>query len=772
MNSVEINLPVIALRGMTILPYMVIHFDVSRKKSVKSIEYAMKNGQKIFLVSQKSQDTVDPAREDIYDYGTVCLIKQIVKMPGGLIRVVVSGLTRARLLNFTQEEEMLAGNISEPIEEDESAMSDIEKAAPIGMLKALMEQYYEETGRNHGDNITRLKAITNLDELIYTALADMTTECDERQPVLNMDSMEDRYNAVCDMAYSEINIAKLKVKLTEKMRQRVDKNQKDYILREQIHVIREELGEENYEQEADEYRQRVQDLNASAEVKNKIYKEISRYESSSGSSSEAAVIRTYIDTMLELPWNNMTDDNYDIENAAKILNRDHYGLKDVKERILEFLAVRSLTGKGESPVICLVGPPGTGKTSIARSVAEAVGRKYVRVCLGGVRDEAEIRGHRKTYIGAMPGRIITGLIQAESGNPLMLLDEIDKVGNDARGDTASALLEVLDSAQNSAFRDHYIEVPVDLSQVLFIATANDTGTIPKPLLDRMEIIELNSYTQVEKFHIAKEHLVAKQLKKNGLKKSQVSLSDSALNAIIEGYTREAGVRELERKIGAVCRKAAVKIVSGEKTTHRISSKNIEDYLGVRKYEDETPERKNRTGIVHGLAWTSVGGTLLDIEAVTMKGKGNLNLTGSLGDVMKESAQVAFGYVKANAEKYKIKSDIFEKTDISVHAPEGAVPKDGPSAGVTMTLAMISALSGRKVKADVAMTGEMTLHGDVLPIGGLKEKLLAAQKSGMKTVIVPEKNRKDVSETDPEITQNLEIVYAKKFDDVADHALCE
>ncbi len=769
MSNMVANLPIIALRGMTILPYMVIHFDVSRKKSIKSVEYAMKNGQKIFLVTQKSVDIVKPTRDEVCDVGTVCEIKQIVRMPGGLVRVLVKGLERAVLEDFTSEEDMLAGNVR-VTPNTEFSVPDNERDARISLLKEMMKRYYMETGRNQGENISRVSAISSLDEIVYTSLSECTTEYMERQEVLDMDDILMRFDEVCDIVCSEIEIEELKKSLSEEVRKRVDRNQREYILHEQIHAIREELGEEDVEDEIDEFRKAVDGLDASDAVKDKIRREIKRYDSMSGSSSEASVIRSYIETMLELPWNKKSDDSYDLKRVQKVLDDDHYGLKKVKERMVEFLAVRALNGKGESPIVCLVGPPGTGKTSIASSVASALDRKYVRICLGGVRDEAEIRGHRRTYVGAMPGRIVEGLKNAGTGNPLMLLDEIDKVGTDSRGDTASALLEVLDSAQNSAFRDHYIEAPIDLSDVLFIATANDTGTIPKPLLDRMEIIELNSYTSNEKFHIASEHLVHKQLEKNGLTPGQVSFTDNALKEIIEKYTKEAGVRELERQIGAACRKAARKIVEGDKKPHKIGVRNLPEYLGAPKYDMEDKPKSDAVGVVKGLAWTSVGGTTLDVEAVVMKGKGNLVLTGKLGEVMKESAQVALGYIRSVASGYGIKDEVFEKNDIHLHVPEGAVPKDGPSAGITITLAMLSALTGRKVSHDTAMTGEMTLHGQVLPIGGLKEKLLAASTVGMKNVLIPEKNRRDLAEIEPEITETLNICPVRTMKDVVKAAL--
>ncbi len=769
MSDTVANLPIIALRGMTILPYMVIHFDVSRKKSIKSVEYAMKNGQKLFLVTQKSVDIVKPTRDEVCDVGTVCEIKQLVKMPGGLVRVLVRGLERAVLKDFTVDDDMLAGDVV-VTPNTEYTLPDSERDARISLLKEMMNRYYMETGRNQGENIARVNAISGLDEIVYTSLWECTTEYTERQDVLDMEDILMRFDEVCDIVCSEIEIVELKKNLSEEVRRRVDKNQKEYILHEQIHAIREELGEEDIEEETDEFRKAVDELDASDAVKDKIRREIKRYDSVSGSSSEAAVIRTYIETMLELPWNKRTEDNYDLKGVQKTLDDDHYGLKKVKERMVEFLAVRALNGKGESPIVCLVGPPGTGKTSIAASVARALNRRYVRVCLGGVRDEAEIRGHRKTYVGAMPGRIVDGLKNAGAANPLMLLDEIDKVGTDSRGDTASALLEVLDSAQNSAFRDHYIETPIDLSDVLFIATANDTSTIPKPLLDRMELIELNSYTAVEKFHIASEHLVHKQLEKNGLTHSQVSFTDDAIRKIIEKYTKEAGVRELERQIGAACRKAARFIVEGTKMSHKITVRNLSEYLGTPKYDGEDKPKKDAVGVVKGLAWTSVGGTTLDVEAVVMKGKGGLVLTGKLGDVMKESAQVALGYIRSVAKGYGIKDEIFEKNDIHLHVPEGAVPKDGPSAGITITLAMLSALTGRKVSHDTAMTGEVTLHGQVLPIGGLKEKLLAASLAGMKNVLIPDKNKKDLAEIETEITENLNICPVKTMNDVVKAAL--
>lgn len=769
MSDKVTNLPIIALRGMTILPYMVIHFDVSRRKSIKSVEHAMKNGQKIFLVTQKSVDIVKPTRDEVCDVGTICEIKQLVKMPGGLVRVLVRGLERAVLSDFTDDDDMLAGNVT-VTPNTECAIPDNERDARISLLKGMMKRYYMETGRNQGENISRVNAISSLDEIVYTSLSECTTEYMERQEVLDMDDIIMRFDEVCDIICNEIEIEELKRNLSEEVRKRVDKNQKEYILHEQIHAIREELGEEDVEDEIEEFNRAVDELEASDTVKDKIRREIRRYDTVSGSSSEASVIRTYIETMLELPWDKKTEDNYDLVNVQKVLDDDHYGLKKVKERMVEFLAVRALNGKGESPIVCLVGPPGTGKTSIASSVAKALNRKYVRICLGGVRDEAEIRGHRKTYVGAMPGRIVEGLKNAESGNPLMLLDEIDKVGTDSRGDTASALLEVLDSAQNSAFRDHYIEAPIDLSEVLFIATANDTSTIPKPLLDRMEIIELNSYTATEKFHIAKEHLIQKQLDKNGLTRRQITFTDDAIRKIIDRYTKEAGVRELERQIGASCRKAARLIVEGSKKTHRITARNLSDYLGAPKYDGEDKLKSDAVGVVKGLAWTSVGGTTLDVEAVVMSGKGQLVLTGKLGDVMKESAQVALGYIRSVAPKYGIKDEVFEKNDIHLHVPEGAVPKDGPSAGITITLAMLSALTGRKVSHDTAMTGEMTLHGQVLPIGGLKEKLLAASTVGMKNVLIPDKNQKDLAEIETEITENLNICPVKTMNDVVKAAL--
>lgn len=770
MSELVKGLPVIALRGMTILPYMVIHFDVSRKKSINSVEYAIKNGQKIFLVAQRDPNVLNPTRDDIFSVGTVCEVKQIVKMPGGLMRVLVRGLCKAVLSDFQDTEKMFTGDVVLNQSNEIFLYPQDEIDARINLLKEILKQYYVATDRDQGDNIARLDNITVLDELVYKSISDSTIDYEKRQEALEIDDLFERFDFVCDVISHETEVTDIKRDLAEKVKKRVDRNQKEYVMREQINAIREELGEENVETEADEYRTAAAKLDAPEAVTIKLMKEIKHFEGLSGNSSESSVIRTYIETLLELPWNKCTVDNEDILNAEKILDEDHYGLAKVKERIVEFLAVRALNKKGESPVICLVGPPGTGKTSIAASIAKALNRKYVRICLGGVRDEAEIRGHRKTYVGAMPGRIVAGLRQAGTANPLMLLDEIDKVGTDSRGDTASALLEILDSAQNNAFRDHYVEIPVDLSKVLFVATANDTSTIPKPLLDRMEIIEINSYTQVEKFHIAKKYLVPKQLDKNGLTAKQLSFTDEALRNIISGYTREAGVRNLERTIGKVCRKAAKEILCGNGDSHKVTVRNLEKYLGTSKYDKENILPKDAEGIVKGLAWTAVGGTTLDVEACTMPGKGNLILTGQLGDVMKESASVALGYIRSRSDIYGIANETFEKKDIQLHIPEGAVPKDGPSAGITMTLAMLSALTGRKVSHDTAMTGEITLHGNVLPIGGLKEKLLAARLAGVHNVLIPDKNLKDLNDIEAEITEGMVITPVKTMDDVVKAAL--
>lgn len=757
------NMPAVALRGLTILPGMIAHFDISRERSLRAVEEAMEQDQKIYLVTQRNVDSEDPTQEDLYQMGIVADIKQVVRLQNDVVRILVDGISRAALLGFTGNEKYLEAEICYCDSNADSLPEDLREAMLLGVREAF-HRYAAVVGKISKELIRQIDQYEDLEKLIDYVTNNLPVSYELKQQVLEAEDINDRYQVIVSLLLSQVEVISIKNELQKKVKVRVDKHQKEYVLREQLGVIREELGE-NADSEAHEYEKKLSELDAPDYVKEKTKKEIKRFRNMSSSSSESTVERGYIETVLELPWNKMSVDNKDLDHAAQVLDDDHYGLKDVKERILEFLAVRNLTSKGESPIICLVGPPGTGKTSIARSIASALEKKYVRISLGGVRDEAEIRGHRKTYIGAMPGRIVNGLRQAGVSNPLMLLDEIDKVSSDYKGDTSAALLEVLDSEQNCRFRDHYIEMPVDLSEVLFIATANEVSGIPKPLLDRMELIEVSSYTENEKFHIAKEHLVEKQKSKNGIKKEQLTITDSALKDIIRLYTREAGVRSLERTIGKLCRKAAREIFKDSEAAVKVTKTNLKTYLGNPKY---SPEKKNdhaEVGIVRGLAWTSVGGVTLEVEVNVLPGKGELVLTGKLGDVMKESAQAALSYVRSISEGYGIDAEFYTKHDIHIHIPEGAVPKDGPSAGITMATAMLSAITDRAVRADVAMTGEITLRGRVLPIGGLKEKLLAAKVIGIKTVCIPKDNEKDLEEISKEITDGMEIVPVERFSQV-------
>lgn len=757
------NMPAVALRGLTILPGMIAHFDISRERSLRAVEEAMEQDQKIYLVTQRNVDSEDPTQEDLYQMGIVADIKQVVRLQNDVVRILVDGISRAALLGFTGNEKYLEAEICYCDSNADSLPEDLREAMLLGVREAF-HRYAAVIGKISKELIRQIDQYEDLEKLIDYVTNNLPVSYELKQQVLEAEDINDRYQVIVSLLLSQVEVISIKNELQKKVKVRVDKHQKEYVLREQLGVIREELGE-NADSEADEYEKKLSELDAPDYVKEKTKKEIKRFRNMSSSSSESTVERGYIETVLELPWNRMSVDNKDLDHAAQVLDDDHYGLKDVKERILEFLAVRNLTSKGESPIICLVGPPGTGKTSIARSIASALEKKYVRISLGGVRDEAEIRGHRKTYIGAMPGRIVNGLRQAGVSNPLMLLDEIDKVSSDYKGDTSAALLEVLDSEQNCRFRDHYIEMPVDLSEVLFIATANEVSGIPKPLLDRMELIEVSSYTENEKFHIAKEHLVEKQKSKNGIKKEQLTITDSALKDIIRLYTREAGVRSLERTIGKLCRKAARGIFKDSEAAVKVTKTNLKTYLGNPKYSPEKKNDRAEVGIVRGLAWTSVGGVTLEVEVNVLPGKGELVLTGKLGDVMKESAQAALSYVRSISEGYGIDAEFYTKHDIHIHIPEGAVPKDGPSAGITMATAMLSAITDRAVRADVAMTGEITLRGRVLPIGGLKEKLLAAKVIGIKTVCIPKDNEKDLEEISKEITDGMEIVPVEKFSQV-------
>lgn len=769
MEDTIMTMPVIALRGLTVLPHMTVSFDISRPKSISAVEKAMVGDQKICLVTQRDPEDQDPTLEQLYHIGTIALIKQLVKMPGGIVRVMVDGQEKVELLSLDQTEPMLVGEIME-VEPEEEPEYVVEQAM-LRVLKEKTEAYSHQHAKFAKEILPGLLAMKDLEPLMTRLASELPWEYVIRQEYLEAMNAEGRYGVLVKNLANEVEIAEIRREFQQKVKESIDKNQKDYILREQMKIIREELGEDPIS-DADEYEKQIKALKASKEVKEKLKKELDRFRNMPGGSQEANVLRTYVETLLELPWNKMSRDNNDIHHAEEILNADHYGLEKVKERILEYLAVRMLTKKGSSPIICLVGPPGTGKTSIARSVARALNKKYVRISLGGVRDEAEIRGHRKTYVGAMPGRLVDGLRQAGVSNPLMLLDEIDKVSSDYKGDTSSALLEVLDGEQNVKFRDHYVEVPIDLSNVLFIATANTTQTIPGPLLDRMEVIEVNSYTENEKFHIARDYLVGKQLEKNGLTEKELMISDDALRKIIHNYTREAGVRNLERRIGDICRKSVREFLDNRDQVISVTENDLERYLGKEKITYEDANETDEVGIVRGLAWTSVGGDTLQIEVNVMPGKGELKLTGQLGDVMKESAQTALTFVRSICPKYGVADDYFAKHDMHIHIPEGAVPKDGPSAGITMATAMLSAVTDRKVKASVAMTGEITLRGRVLPIGGLKEKILAAKMAHMKTVLVPDKNRPDIAELSEEITDGLKIVFVKTMEDVVKEAFAE
>ena len=766
------SLPMVALRGMTIMPEMVVHFDVSRQRSIAAIQEAMTEEQKIFLTAQKSIDTENPGIDDVYEIGTVGTIKQIIKLPKHIVRVLVAGETRGRLKEIEFADPYLRANVEIIDESDQDTPDDTNSEAMERSLKDMLIEYAAKNGKMSKESVTQLLDIKGLRKLVDEIAANIPLQYTDQQEILNETDLQKRYEKLSFRLVNEVQIMNIKEEIQKKVKERVDKHQREYILREQLKLIREELGEDSTVSDAEEFENALKNLNAPKEVKEKLQKEINRFKSSLNSPAESGVIRTYIETLLEMPWDKASEDNNDIEYAKKVLDEDHYGLEQVKERILEFLAVRTLTKKGDSPILCLAGPPGTGKTSIARSLARAMKKQYVRISLGGVRDEAEIRGHRKTYVGAMPGRIANGIRVAGVKNPVMLLDEIDKVSTDYKGDTFSALLEVLDSEQNSKFRDHYLEVPLDLSEVLFITTANTLQTIPRPLLDRMEVIEISSYTENEKLHIAQEHLIPKQLEKHGLTPEQLTFSKHAIWKMARNYTKEAGVRQLEREIGNVCRKAAKEILTTDRRKISVTDRNIHRFLGKEKYTYQMANPAPEVGIVRGLAWTSVGGDTLQIEVNVMPGSGDLMLTGQLGDVMKESARAGISYIRSVSSRYDIPEDFFEKHDIHVHIPEGAVPKDGPSAGITMATAMLSAVTEKKVRSDLAMTGEITLRGRVLPIGGLKEKLLAAKSAGIKTVLVPKKNTVDVEELSAEITKGLEIIPVENMDEVLGAALTE
>ena len=764
-------MPVVALRGLVVLPGRVEHFDVSRRKSMAALEDAMLHYQKVLLVTQKNPDDLDPGADGLFEYGTLCEIRQMARLPKENGRVMVEGVERVRITSVIPAADMLKGEyVSEPLIE-----TDPEAPVAVAMVRVLRDRLnqYARGNRAFFDKyLEPLLRITDVNRLLVRTAADMNWEWQTAQALLECDTADGLYSMLVKELTREISVNEIRREFQEKLKGNLDKNQRDYVLREQMKLLRQELGDDTTLTDADEFSEQVEQLEASEEVKTRIRKEIYRLKSMPGGSQEGNVVRTYLETLLDLPWDHCSVDNKDLKHAEDVLNEDHYGLEKVKERVLEYLAVRLLNPDSKAPILCLVGPPGTGKTSIARSVARALDRQYVRISLGGVRDEAEIRGHRKTYVGAMPGRIVEGLRQAGTANPLMLLDEVDKVSSEYRGATASALLEVLDGEQNVRFRDHYVELPIDLSRVLFIATANTLETIPGPLLDRMEIIEVTSYTENEKFHIARDYLVAKQQKLNGIPEDRVVITDEALRAMIRGWTREAGVRNAERRIGDIFRKCAREILNGRKRKIRIDAKDLPKYLGREKVRPEEEAGAPEIGLVRGLAWTAVGGCTLEIEVNVMPGRGNLQLTGKMGDVMKESAQAALSCVRAICGGWNVKPEFFENHDLHLHIPEGAVPKDGPSAGVTMAVALLSAVAGIPVRADVAMTGEITLRGRVLPVGGLKEKILAAKNARMKTVLVPEKNREEIAEMSEEITGGLNIVYLETVRDALREALAE